>query len=81
VQRRRAIQKKPETFRHFFENIPNFFRLRSIIFFALTNGMNVTEFFQTADDERLEPKRAPSFLADRTGSIQFRSDHDHGTAE
>src|SRR5262249_36772244 len=80
VQRRRAVQENRMALGHFFEDVPNFLRLAFDHLLSRTNGMDVTQFFQAANDKRL--KQHESHFLGQTALIElkFGSDNDNGAS-
>src|SRR2546423_13998641 len=66
--------------RDFIENVPNFGRLALDHFLRATHGVDITEIFPSANDERLEQNQSHLLRQTTLMKLEFGSDHDHGAA-
>src|SRR5665213_1877061 len=68
------------TLRHFFQNVPNFLRLAFDHFLRAANGVNIAEFFQSANDERLEQNERHLLRQTALMQLEFRPNDDDRSA-
>ena len=80
VQRGRTVQHHRVALGHLFQHVPHLGRLALDKFFGRTHGMHVTQFLETANDERLEQHERHLLGQTALVELQFRSDNDHRTA-
>ena len=80
VQSRRAVQQHRMALGHFFENVPDFRRLALDHFLRAAHGVDVAEFLQPANDERLEQNERHLLRQTALMQLQFRTDDDDRTA-
>ena len=64
----------------FFENVPHFGRLALDHFLGRANGVHVAQFFEAANDERLEQHERHLLRQTALMQLEFRTDDDDGTA-
>ena len=80
MQRRRAVQQHRMALRDFFENVPDFRRLALDHLLRAAHGVDVAEFLQPANDERLEQNERHLLRQTALMQLQLRTDDDDGTA-
>src|SRR5205085_9588492 len=80
MQGRRAIQQHRMSTRHFFKNVPDLRRLALDHLLRAAHGVDVTEIFQPANDERLEQNERHLLRQTALIQLQLRPDHDDRTA-
>src|SRR5438128_418240 len=76
----RAIEEDGVTARDLFENVPDFGRLPLDHLLGRANGVDIAEFFEPTDDERLEEHQRHLLGQAALMQLELRPDHDDGTA-
>ena len=80
MQRGRAVQEHRMSTRDFVENVPNFGRLPLDHFLRAANGVDVSEIFQSANDEWFEKNERHLLRQTALMQFQFGTDDDNRTA-
>ena len=80
VQGRRTIQQDRVLPGHLIEHVPNLGRLAVDQFLGGTNGVNVAEILEPADDERLEQHERHFLWQTALVQLELGTDHDHRSA-
>ena len=80
VQRRRAVEQDRMALGDFFEHVPHFLRLALDHFLRAANGVDVAQFLEPADDERLEQNQRDFLRQTALVELEFGADDDDGTA-
>ena len=80
MQRRGTIQKNRMAFGDLFQHVPNFAGLAFDHLLGAAHSVHIAELFQAADDERFEQDESHLFRKTALVELQFRTDHDDGTA-
>src|SRR5258706_4703804 len=80
MERRRAVEQHGMAAGDFFEDVPYFGGLALDHFLGRTDGMNVAEFLEAADDERLEKDERHLFGQAALMELEFRAAEDDGAA-
>ena len=80
MQRRGAVEQNGMAPGDFFQNVPNFGRLAFDHFLGRTNGVDIAQFLQAANDERLEKNQGHFLGQPALMQLQFRADDDDGAA-
>src|ERR1700733_5825919 len=79
VQSRSSVEQNRMTSSHLFEDVPDLRFLRFDHFLSATDRMDVSQFFQPADDEGLEEHERHLLRQTALVQFEFRTDHDNGT--
>src|SRR5207247_146786 len=80
MQRRRAIEQHRMAAGHFFEDIPDLSGLPFDHLLGRADGMDITEFLEPANDERLEQHERHLFGQTALMQLEFRADDDDRAA-
>ena len=80
VQSGRAVEQDGMALGDFFQDVPDFVRLAFDHFLGGANGVDVAQFLQAADDERLEQDQRHFLGQTALVQLQFRADDDDGAA-
>ena len=80
VQGRRAVEQHRVALGDFFEDVPDFRRLALDHLLRAAHGVDVAEFLEAANDERLEQNERHLLRQTALVQLQLRPDDDDGTA-
>ncbi len=80
VQRRRAVEQDGVAFGHLFQHVPHFGRLPLNHLLGRAHGVHIAQFFEAADNERLEQHERHLLRQPALIELEFGADDDDGTA-